>query len=229
MLHMHVIRNVIVSFFYRLNRCSKKLIVYLYKQSMFRNILMNHLKEEVLYSTRDNFCRRRGAWLRAVWLGFDSRQRRSADFSSHHRDQIDFGIQWCSLKWVPGLKSLYFPCHAVGWEYVDSCVQWLFMACKQDNFHTLDRAQERASLILWSSECSTSAKNSTHKGQTPNLKVGTKIPDTVGNRVRAAGVKGGDSTDYATAADTNTLWNIFKYWTTIVFPAAFIWLFNIRK
>ena len=38
-----------------------------------------------------------------------------------------------------------------------------------------------------------------HKGYIPNHKTEIKIPDPVGNRTRAAGLEGRDSTDHATA------------------------------
>ena len=44
------------------------------------------------------------------------------------------------------------------------------------------------------------------KGHTPNPRIGIKIPDPAGNRTRAAGLEGRDSTDHTTATDHN----IFK-------------------
>ena len=41
----------------------------------------------------------------------------------------------------------------------------------------------------------------TDKGNTPNPRIGLKIPDPAGNRTRAAGLEGRDSTDHATATD----------------------------
>ena len=45
----------------------------------------------------------------------------------------------------------------------------------------------------------------THRGHTPNPRIGIKIPDPAGNRTRADGLKGRDSTDNATATD----WYLF--------------------
>ena len=41
----------------------------------------------------------------------------------------------------------------------------------------------------------------TDKGHTPNPRTEIKIPDAAGNRTRAAGLVGRDSTDHATATD----------------------------
>ena len=41
----------------------------------------------------------------------------------------------------------------------------------------------------------------TDKGHTPNPRIGIKISDPAGNRTRAAGLEGRDSTDHATATD----------------------------
>ena len=41
----------------------------------------------------------------------------------------------------------------------------------------------------------------TDKEQIPNPKIEIKIPDPAGNRTRAAGLEGRDSTDHATATD----------------------------
>ena len=45
----------------------------------------------------------------------------------------------------------------------------------------------------------------TEKGHTTNPRIGIKIPEPVGNRTRAAGLEGRDSTDHATATDKTTL------------------------
>ena len=42
-------------------------------------------------------------------------------------------------------------------------------------------------------------------GHTPNPRIGIKIPDPAGNRTRAAGLEGRDSTDHATATDMTNL------------------------
>ena len=44
----------------------------------------------------------------------------------------------------------------------------------------------------------------TDKGHTPNPRTEIKISDTAGNRTRAAGLEGRDSTDYTTATDKAT-------------------------
>ena len=41
----------------------------------------------------------------------------------------------------------------------------------------------------------------TDKGHTPNLRTEIKSPDPAGNRTRAAGLEGRDSTDHATTTD----------------------------
>ena len=41
-----------------------------------------------------------------------------------------------------------------------------------------------------------------HKGNTPNPRIGIKIPEPAGNRTRTAGLEGRDSTDHAMATDT---------------------------
>ena len=46
-----------------------------------------------------------------------------------------------------------------------------------------------------------STGENTDKGHTPNPGIGIKIPDPAGNRTRAAGLQGRDSTDHATATD----------------------------
>ena len=46
-----------------------------------------------------------------------------------------------------------------------------------------------------------STEQNTDKGQTPNPRIGIKIPDPAGNRTRSAGLEGRDSTDHATATD----------------------------
>ena len=43
------------------------------------------------------------------------------------------------------------------------------------------------------------ARQITDKGKTPNPRIGKKIPDPAGNRTRAAGLEGRDSTDHVTA------------------------------
>ena len=43
----------------------------------------------------------------------------------------------------------------------------------------------------------------TGKGQTPNPRTEIKIPVPAGNRTRAAGLEGRDSTDHATTTDLN--------------------------
>ena len=40
-----------------------------------------------------------------------------------------------------------------------------------------------------------------NKGYTPNPMIEIKIPDPAGNRTRAAGLEGRDSTDHATTTD----------------------------
>ena len=44
-----------------------------------------------------------------------------------------------------------------------------------------------------------STGQNTDKGYTPNPRIGIKIPEPAGNRTRAAGLEGRDSTDHATA------------------------------
>ena len=46
-----------------------------------------------------------------------------------------------------------------------------------------------------------STGQNTDKGHTPNLRIGIKTPDPTGNRTRAAGLEGRDSSDDATATD----------------------------
>ena len=41
----------------------------------------------------------------------------------------------------------------------------------------------------------------TDEGHIPNPRIGIKIPDPAGNRTRAAGLEGRDSTDHATATN----------------------------
>ena len=43
----------------------------------------------------------------------------------------------------------------------------------------------------------------TDKGHTPNPRTDIKIPDPAGNRTRAAGLEGRDSTEHSTATDTS--------------------------
>ena len=43
----------------------------------------------------------------------------------------------------------------------------------------------------------------TAKGHTSNPRTEIKIPDPAGNRTRAAGLEGRESTDHATATDSN--------------------------
>ena len=55
--------------------------------------------------------------------------------------------------------------------------------------------QGRASLNLWSAQCQGLRRRqhrTEHKGHTPNPRIGNKIPDTAGNRTRAAGLEGRD-------------------------------------
>ena len=44
----------------------------------------------------------------------------------------------------------------------------------------------------------------TSRGHTPNPRTEIKIPGSAGNRTRAAGLEGRDSTDHATATDTKS-------------------------
>ena len=56
----------------------------------------------------------------------------------------------------------------------------------------------------------------TDKRHTPNPRIQIKIPDPTGNRTRAAGLEGRDSTDHATATDLTTLLKIVsKLWPEI--------------
>ena len=48
-----------------------------------------------------------------------------------------------------------------------------------------------------------STGQNTDKGQTPNLRIGIKIPDPAENQTRAAGLEGSDSSDHATATDSD--------------------------
>ena len=59
----------------------------------------------------------------------------------------------------------------------------------------------------------------TDKRHTSNPRTEIKIPDTAGNRTRAAGLEGRDSTDYATATD-NFL-TISNYMILIFFEIMF--------
>ena len=45
------------------------------------------------------------------------------------------------------------------------------------------------------------AQDRTQTKDTPNPRIGVKIPDPAGNQIRAAGLEGRDSTDHATAMD----------------------------
>ena len=45
----------------------------------------------------------------------------------------------------------------------------------------------------------------TDKGHTPSPRIEINIPDPAGNRTRAAGLEGGNSTDHATATDKTYL------------------------
>ena len=47
-----------------------------------------------------------------------------------------------------------------------------------------------------------STGQNTDKGHTPNPRIGIKISDAAGNRIRTAGLEGRDSTDHATETDT---------------------------
>ena len=53
---------------------------------------------------------------------------------------------------------------------------------------------------MWSAQCQGLRRRS-HKGHTPTPRTEIKIPDPAGNRTRAAGLEGMDSTDHATATD----------------------------
>ena len=57
-----------------------------------------------------------------------------------------------------------------------------------------------------------STGQNTDKEHTSNPRIGIKIPDPAGNRTRAAGVEGRESTDHATATDSilDTLNKIFR-------------------
>ena len=55
-----------------------------------------------------------------------------------------------------------------------------------------------------------STGQNTDKGHTPNPRIEIKIPDPAGNRTRAAGLEGRDSSDHATATDKQKNYNI-KY------------------
>ena len=55
----------------------------------------------------------------------------------------------------------------------------------------------------------TNTGRNTEKGHTPNPRTEIKIPDAAGNRTRAAGLEGRDSTDHATATDCLLLVCIF--------------------
>ena len=46
-----------------------------------------------------------------------------------------------------------------------------------------------------------STRQNTDKGDTPNPRIGIKIPDPAGNRTRATGLEGRDSTEHATTTD----------------------------
>ena len=46
-----------------------------------------------------------------------------------------------------------------------------------------------------------STEQNTDKGHRPNPRIGIKIADPAGNRTRAAGLNGRDSSDHATATD----------------------------
>ena len=55
-----------------------------------------------------------------------------------------------------------------------------------------------------------------HKGDTLDPRTGIKIPDLVGNRSRAAGLEGRDSTCHATATDPIILNILFIYLITFI-------------
>ena len=64
--------------------------------------------------------------------------------------------------------------------------------------------QGRASLNVWSAQCQGLRRRqhrTEYKGHSPNPMTEIKIPDPAGNRTRAAGLEGRDSTDHATATD----------------------------
>ena len=50
----------------------------------------------------------------------------------------------------------------------------------------------------------------TDKRRTPNFKTENKFPDPAGNRTRAAGLEGRESTDHATATDNLSITNAGK-------------------
>ena len=52
-----------------------------------------------------------------------------------------------------------------------------------------------------------STRQNTDRGHTPNPRIGIKIPDPAGNRTRAAGLEGRDSTYHATATDNIETYN----------------------
>ena len=50
----------------------------------------------------------------------------------------------------------------------------------------------------------------TVKGHTPNARIEIKIPDPTGNRTRATGLEGRNSTNLATAMDLNNIAHSFE-------------------
>ena len=69
--------------------------------------------------------------------------------------------------------------------------------------HYTDK-QGRASLNVWSAQFQGLCRRkhrTEYKGHTPNPRTEIKISDPAGNRIRAAGLEGRDSTDHATATD----------------------------
>ena len=77
-------------------------------------------------------------------------------------------------------------------------------ACRRSNnlwTRTLDRY---TMCIVWSAQCPGLRRRQhriEHKEYTPNLRTEIKIPDPAGNRTRAAGLEGRDSTDHVTVMD----------------------------
>ena len=66
--------------------------------------------------------------------------------------------------------------------------------------------QGRASLNVWSAQCQGRRQHRTeHKGLTPNPRTEIKIPHPAGNRTRAAGLEGRNSTDHATVTDSTNV------------------------
>ena len=70
---------------------------------------------------------------------------------------------------------------------------------------------------------------------TPNPRIGIKIPDPAGNRTRAAGLEGRDSTDHATATDILMsisfifyIWDFHSWSTAIYFRYILYRYFKIK-